>query len=84
MTEHSHEFVETYAGLVGFGLDRKTDEQTLMYYLQKFSDDRLISVLTSRMTDAELSQVFDLISGLLHAHLNEDEYHLLFLKDKKG
>jgi hypothetical protein len=35
---HSHNFVETYRGLVGFGADRKIDENTVIYYLQKFPD----------------------------------------------
>jgi len=43
MTIHSHNFVETYKGLVGFGADRNTDENTVIYYLQKFSDDRLMN-----------------------------------------
>ncbi|MBW1763489.1 MAG: cytoplasmic protein, partial [Deltaproteobacteria bacterium] len=38
MAAHSHKFVEEYEGLVGFGMDRETDENTLIYYLQKFSD----------------------------------------------
>ena len=41
MNKHNHDFVETYKGLVGFGYDRETDENTVEYYLQKFSDDQL-------------------------------------------
>ncbi len=40
MALHSHDFIESYDGLVGFGLNRETDENTIIYYLQKFSDDR--------------------------------------------
>ncbi len=36
MNIHSHEFVENYDELVGFGLDRGTDEKTIIFYLQKF------------------------------------------------
>jgi hypothetical protein len=84
MPVHSHTFVETYAGLVGFGLDRQTDENTIIYYLQKFSDDELMQVIRSRLQDRELAALFDMLSELLSKHLNEDEYHKLFLKEKSA
>jgi hypothetical protein len=82
MAKHSHTFVETYEGLVGFGLDRETDENTLVYYLQKFSDDVLMTALVKRLTDQELAETFDLVNRLMCRHLKEDEYHRLFLKDE--
>ena len=82
MKRHSHNFVETYEGLVGFGADRETDEYTVIYFLQKFSDDRLMKTLLKRLSEDELSQIFDLISRLLKKHLNEAEYHALFLKEE--
>jgi hypothetical protein len=81
MALHTHHFVETYDGLIGFGLDREVDENTVVCYLQKFSDDELMSQLIQRLSDEELSEVFDLISRLLKKHLSEPEYHRLFLKD---
>ncbi|MDM8544221.1 cytoplasmic protein [Desulfococcaceae bacterium HSG9] len=81
MTIHSHDFVENYQGLVGYGLDRETDENTLIYYLQKFSDDRLIKHLIKKMSEQELDELFDRINFLLKTHLSEIEYHSLFLKD---
>ena len=48
---HSHTFVEHYEGMVGFGLDRETDEKSLMVYLQKFSDDALLAALVPRLAD---------------------------------
>jgi TorA maturation chaperone TorD len=81
MKQHSHEFIETYDGMVGFGFDRETDENTVVYYLQKFSDDRLMAVLKKRMTDEDLTALFELLSLLLHKHLTEQEYHRLFLKE---
>ena len=83
MAEHSHRFVETYNGLVGFGLNRETDENTVKVYLQKFSDDRVLESLIKRMTEEELSDIFGLISRLLRKHLTESEYHRLFLKDEQ-
>ena len=82
MTQHSHQFVERYSGLVGFGLDRETDENTLICYLQKFSDDAVMAAIIRRLTDHELAEVFDLINRLLRRHFNEAEYHRLFLKDE--
>ncbi len=84
MTEqHSHRFVEEYDGLVGFGLDRKTDEHTLTYYLQKFSDDELTALIMPRLTDSEMEGLFDLIARLMKQHLTEAEYHRYFLKDER-
>ena len=79
---HTHNFVENYRGLVGYGADRETDENTLIYYLQKFSDDKFMATITKRMTDEELLEMFDFISRLLKKHLTESEYHKLFLKDE--
>jgi len=75
--------VEEYDGLVGFGLDRKTDEYTLTYYLQKFSDDELMALIRPRLADSEMEALFDLIARLMKQHLTEAEYHRYFLKDEK-
>ena len=81
MAKHTHRLVETYDGLVGFGFDRKTDEKTIIYYLQKFSDDELMEHLIVRLTDDELNEIFSTLTRLLKKHLTESEYHTLFLKD---
>jgi len=81
MARHSHEFVEIYDGLVGFGMDRKTDAHTLTFYLQKFSDDELMSLMGERMNEADMTMLFDLIARLLKTYLTDDEYHRYFLKD---
>jgi hypothetical protein len=77
---HSHTFVETYDGLVGFGADRKTDENTVIYYLQKFSDDKFMQTIMPRLSDDELQEIFDLINRILKNYLKHTEYHDLFLK----
>ncbi|MEJ2729675.1 MAG: cytoplasmic protein [Deltaproteobacteria bacterium] len=82
MAIHSHNFVETYEGLVGFGADRQTDENTVVYYLQKFSDDRLMKTIIKRLSDEELSEIFGLITRLLKNHLVDNEYHKIFLKEE--
>jgi hypothetical protein len=81
MPRHTHNFVEDYTGLVGFGLNREIDENTVIYYLQKFSDDTLLTQLIKRLSQAELDEIFSMISRLLQKHLTESEYHRLFLKD---
>jgi len=82
MATHRHQFVETYEGLVGFGADRPTDENTVVYYLQKFSDDALMAHLVTRLSDAELEEIFSLVNRLMKRHLTESEYHRLFLKEE--
>ena len=81
MTTHTHTFVNEYDGFIGFGMDRKTDEDSLMVYLQKFADDALLDVLKKRLSEEEINEVVDLIHRLMSRHFSEDEYHRLFLKD---
>ena len=82
MSMHTHKFVENYSGLVGFGLNRETDENTIQYYLQKFSDDQVLQKIIKRLSDEELGELFDTISRLVRKHLSESEYHRLFLKEE--
>ncbi len=77
---HTHNFVENYTDLVGYGMDRKTDENTVIYYLQKFSDDKLMEHLIPKLTDEELEEIFNMINRLMKNHMTEPEYHKLFLK----
>jgi hypothetical protein len=81
MSNHSHRFVDEYDGLVGFGLDRQVNEDTLTYYIQKFSDDELISLIRKRMSDEDLETLFNILAGLLKKYLSDEEYHRVFLKD---
>lgn len=81
MATHTHHFIETYDGIGAFGWDRKTDEETIMFYLQKFSDDTLLKILVNRMSDTELEEIYALVNRLLKTHLSETEYHTRFLKD---
>jgi hypothetical protein len=81
MPSHTHNHVETYKGLVGLGFDRETDENTIIYYLQKFSDDKLMKALITRLSNEELGEFFSLMTRILKKHLKDSEYHRLFLKD---
>ncbi|MFP4446542.1 MAG: cytoplasmic protein [Desulfosudaceae bacterium] len=82
MKQHSHEFVETYTGAGAFGFDRATDEESVIFYLQKFSDDRLMQHLVPQMTDQELEEIYFLINRLLKKYLSKYEYKSLFLKEE--
>ncbi len=82
MARHSHDFVNGFdTGLIAFGVDRDTDERSLMAYLQKLTDDDLLEVLVGRMSDEEISALVELAGGLLRRHLSDEEYHRLFLKE---
>ena len=80
-SNHSHEFLKSYDGLIGFGWDRETDENSLICYLQMFSDDLLLKALVKRLSDQEIDEIQAVIHRLLKNHLSEPEYHQLFLKD---
>jgi len=82
MAKHSHRFVETFDGLLGYGLDRQSDEDTVQVYLQKFSDDDLMKTILKRMTDDDLNEVFETTCKMLKKHLTDPEYHRLFLKEE--
>ena len=81
MGKHSHRFVEEYEGLPGFGMDRESDEATITWYLQKFSDDAHMALIRERMSDEDLAGLFDLLGKLLKKYLADEEYHSVFLKD---
>jgi hypothetical protein len=82
MKKDTHNFIHEYKGLGAFGMDRETDEQTLMFYLQKFSEDRFMETLLPRLAETELEEIYLFINSLLKQHISEDEYHELFLKDR--
>ena len=83
MSQHSHRFVEEYDGLVGFGFNREVNGYTLTYYLQKFSDDRLMAVMRERISDGDMEELFDLLARLLKTYLSEEDYHEYFLMDQE-
>ncbi|RPI78987.1 MAG: cytoplasmic protein [Desulfobacteraceae bacterium] len=81
MPRHHFQFVEEYQDLVGFGLDRKTNEHTLTYYLQKFAEDEHMALIREKMSDEDLAALFDLLTRLLRQYLSSAEYHRYFLKE---
>ncbi|MCK5244680.1 MAG: cytoplasmic protein [Desulfobacterales bacterium] len=81
MVKHRHDFVNRCDEIV-FGLDRETDEKSLIAYFQKFSDDELMALLVKRLSDDEITEMVDFLLGILKRHLKEEEYHRLFLKEE--
>ncbi|WP_321418668.1 cytoplasmic protein [uncultured Desulfobacter sp.] len=78
----THQFIQEYRGLAAFGMDRTTDEETIMFYLQKFSEDTFMKALLPRLSERELEDIYNWINTYLKNHISEDEYHSLFLKDR--
>ncbi|MBC8318768.1 MAG: hypothetical protein H8E41_12755 [Desulfobulbaceae bacterium] len=63
-----------------FGMDRETDERSLAAFLQIFSSPVLLETLIPRLSEAEIAEILDFVSRVMHTHLSEKEYHALFLK----
>ncbi|HKK91731.1 MAG TPA: cytoplasmic protein [Desulfobacteraceae bacterium] len=82
MKTDRHNFVHQYKGAGAFGLDRETDEKTVMFYLQKFSEDTFLESLIPRLSDEELEEIYLFVNGKIKQHFSEAEYHRLFLKDR--
>jgi len=64
-----------------FGLNRQTDEQSLAIFLRLFSRDALLQTLIPRLSDEEITDLVDQLTLVLRNHLQEGEYHELFLDD---
>jgi len=67
---------------MAFGLDRSTDERSLVLFLERFSRPELLVALLPRLDDQEIETLLDHLTGLLKNHLREPEYHRLFLRDR--
>ncbi len=76
----THQFIHDYKGIAAFGMDRASDEETIMFYLQKFKWRRLMKALLPRLSDQELDEIYNWVNTYLKKHISEDEYHSLFLK----
>ena len=81
MQRHSHRFLETYDGMMAFGYSREEDERSLMAFLQMFAEDEFMRLLCRRISDSEIEELVDHLTGLMKRHLSEAEYHKYFLKD---
>lgn len=74
--------METTSEKICFGLQRKTDEDSLILFIRKVSAARLLNTLVPRLDDQEIIEVLDLFTGLMKKHFSKQEYHQLFLSDE--
>jgi surfactin synthase thioesterase subunit len=70
------------ASEIAFGLDRATDERSLILFMERFARPALLATLVPRLDDQEIVALLDHLGGLMKKHLREPEYHRLFLKDR--
>ncbi|MEW6595399.1 MAG: hypothetical protein AB1413_11075 [Thermodesulfobacteriota bacterium] len=64
-----------------FGLDRPTDEASLVAFINRFAQPALLDTLIPRMADGEIIATLDFLTHLMRNHLNDTEYHRLFLAE---
>lgn len=65
-----------------FGLNRDTDERSLAVFLQMFTADKMLDALIPRLTDDDISQTVDFLTQMMKKHLQENEYHTIFLGEE--
>ena len=75
----NREHAQTHA--IAFGFDRATDERSLVLFLERFVDEKLLETLLPRLHDEDIMATVDFLTGILHKHLSEKEYHALFLAE---
>lgn len=64
-----------------FGLNRQTDEKSMAAFLTRFADPAFLEILIPRLANDEITAMLDFLTNLMHKHVNEAEYHRLFLRD---
>jgi hypothetical protein len=72
----------TPAEAIVFGFDRKTDEESLHYFLERFTDKKVLDVLLPRLQDGDIAATVDFLTRIMQKYLSEKEYHLLFLAEE--
>jgi hypothetical protein len=66
-----------------FGLNRETDERSLAAFLQMFAAPAMLEALIPRLSDDDINATVDFLTSLMKKHLQQDEYHTLFLNEEK-
>ena len=72
---------ETGYEQICFGMNRETDERSLAAFLRLFTREELLQSLIPRLDEKEIIDLVDRLTGILHNHLEEKEYHEIFLGD---
>jgi hypothetical protein len=65
-----------------FGLNRETDQRSLVLFLQLFSRNELLAALVPRLEEEEIHHLVETCTALLARHLTEQEYHALVLGEE--
>ena len=71
----------TQAHAIAFGFDRATDERSFVMFMERFIDKKLLEALLPRLHDEDILAMVDLLTGIMHKHFSEKEYHSLFLAE---
>ena len=71
----------TQAHAIAFGFDRATDEKSFVMFLERFIDKKLLETLLPRLQDEDILATVDFLTGIMHKHLSEKEYHSFFLAE---
>ena len=71
----------TQAHAIAFGFDRATDEKSFVMFLERFIDKKLLEIMLPRLQDEDILVMVDFLTGIMHKHLSEKEYHSLFLAE---
>ena len=69
------------ASKICFGLTKELDQQSLFTFLQLCGRPEFAKEFSTRLTSDEIIELADHVMKLLKNHLNENEYHRLFLND---
>ena len=64
-----------------FGLTEELDRQSLTTFLKLGGREEFLNIFAERLSSEEIIHFVDHFMKLLRKHLNEDEYHRLFLGD---
>jgi hypothetical protein len=65
-----------------FGLNRKTDEESLQLFIKKFANTALLAKLVPKMKDQDITDLLDLITKIMKNNLSDSEYHQFFLNNQ--
>ncbi len=81
MTQPVNSLAAQDLGEICFGLNRETDEKSLILFLRQFAGNELLTTLVARMSDDDINATLDFVTNLMYKYLKEKEYHRLFLNE---
>lgn len=66
-------------GKICFGLNQEIDRESMTTFLQLAGQEDFAKLFASRLSSDEILEYVDKFTALLRKHLNQDEYHQVFL-----